>query len=120
MLLGFYGGGYGVVVQFFVLIQMYECVVWVDVYNFLGWKWMQDRSVVCVVFVYCVFIIIDVEFVVCYVVGDWVFYQKFGNGMVQGIVEDMLMVEFLIGFKMIKVGYVQFVFEVGGLDDVLF
>jgi DNA helicase-2/ATP-dependent DNA helicase PcrA len=93
---GLYGGGYGAAAQVGFGSGLEERVSKADVYNSPGWRRMQEnvgarpmrqpqeaRHVV-----------IDMEAVSPYGLGDRVFHQKFGYGEIMGIEGDKLDVEF--------------------------
>ncbi|TWI31560.1 ATP-dependent helicase [Paracoccus sulfuroxidans] len=118
---GLYGGGYGAAAQPFAHSGMHERAAHADVYNSPGWKRMQERSRSHQPPVHKTPVIIDAEPAARFVVGDRVFHQKFGTGTIMGIAEDTLTVEFPVGFKTVKAGYVQPAKEAGSsLDDVPF
>ena len=93
---GLYGGGYGAAASVGFGSSIEDRVSKADVYNSPGWRRMQDhqnarpmrqpseaRHVV-----------IDMEAVSPYILGDRVFHQKFGYGEIMGIEGDKLDIEF--------------------------
>jgi DNA helicase-2/ATP-dependent DNA helicase PcrA len=93
---GLYGGGFGAAASVGFGSSMEDRVSKADVYNSPGWRRLQEnqshrpvrqpqeaRNVV-----------IDMEAVSPFVLGDRVFHQKFGYGEIMGIEGDKLDVEF--------------------------
>ena len=113
---GLYGGGYGAAMAMAGAnagSDMHERAARADVYNSPGWKRMQNAASARQARPAPVVIDADaVEFAV----GDRVNHTRFGEGIIMGIAEDTLTVQFQIGFKNVKVGYVT----QAGVDDVPF
>jgi DNA helicase-2/ATP-dependent DNA helicase PcrA len=93
---GLYGGGFGAAASVGFGSSLEDRVSKADVYNSPGWRRLQEnqssrpmrqpqeaRHVV-----------IDMEAVSPYVIGDRVFHQKFGYGEIMGIEGDKLDIEF--------------------------
>jgi DNA helicase II / ATP-dependent DNA helicase PcrA len=93
---GLYGGGYGAAAQVGFGSSLEERVSKADVYNSPGWRRMQENSTVRPIRQpqEARHVVIDMEAVSPYVLGDRVFHQKFGYGEVMGIEGDKLDVEF--------------------------
>ncbi|KAE9629562.1 ATP-dependent helicase [Parasedimentitalea maritima] len=109
---GLYGGGYGAAApsESPVRSSIEEKVALADGYNSPGWKRMQSRAGQ-----YGTAQpkpaknqIIDVKAVSSFTLGDRVFHQKFGYGMIAGIDGDKLEVEFdKAGLKKVVAAYVS-------------
>ena len=93
---GLYGGGYGAAAQVGFGSALEERVSKADVYNSPGWRRMQENATSRPMRqpVEARNVIIDMEAVSPYVMGDRVFHQKFGYGEVMGIEGDKLDIEF--------------------------
>jgi DNA helicase II / ATP-dependent DNA helicase PcrA len=116
---GLYGGGFGAANPY-TATAMDDRISKADVYNSPGWKRMQDRagnrpvaqpretrSVT-----------IDATAVSAFTIGDRVFHQKFGYGIVTGIEGDKLDIDFdKAGLKKVVA---RFVVDADSADDVPF
>ena len=114
---GLYGGGYGAAMAMAGGTRMDERVAKADVYASPGWKRMQARAADRGQPVHRTPVTINAAPASRFTVGDRVTHAKFGEGLVMGIAEDTLTVQFEAGFKNIKAAYVQLA---GGGDDVPF
>jgi len=84
---GLYGGGFGAAASVGFGSSMEDRVSKADVYNSPGWRRLQENQSHRPV-------VIDMEAVSPFVLGDRVFHQKFGYGEIMGIEGDKLDVEF--------------------------
>ena len=93
---GLYGGGYGAAAQVGFGSALEERVSKADVYNSPGWRRMQENSSVRPMRQpqEARHVVIDMEAVSPYVIGDRVFHQKFGYGEIMAIEGDKLDIEF--------------------------
>lgn len=93
---GLYGGGFGAAAQVGFGSALEERVSKADVYNSPGWRRMQEHSNVRPMRQpqEARHVVIDMEAVSPYVIGDRVFHQKFGYGEIMGIEGDKLDIEF--------------------------
>jgi DNA helicase-2/ATP-dependent DNA helicase PcrA len=93
---GLYGGGFGAAASVGFGSSLEERVSKADVYNSPGWRRLQENSGARSMRQpqEARHVVIDLEAVSPYVVGDRVFHQKFGYGEVMGIEGDKLDVEF--------------------------
>ncbi|WP_299508069.1 ATP-dependent helicase [Cypionkella sp.] len=116
---GLYGGGFGAAAPSYGA-ALEDRAVKADVYNSPGWKRMQDRSAQRPVSQprEARNVTIDAQAISSYVIGDRVFYTKFGYGEIMGIEGDKLSIEFdHAGSKMIVARWVVPAHQV---DDVPF
>ena len=119
---GLYGGGYGAANPF-LASGLDERVAKADVYNSPGWRRMQDRAGGGVTRMTSQprearGMVIDATAVSAFSVGDRVFHQKFGYGIVTGLEGDKLDIEFeKAGAKKIVA---RFVVDADSADDVPF
>ncbi len=93
---GLYGGGYGAAATVGFGSGLEERVSKADVYNSPGWRRMQENSSARQIRQpqEARHVVIDMEAVSPYVLGDRVFHQKFGYGEIVGIEGDKLDIEF--------------------------
>jgi DNA helicase-2/ATP-dependent DNA helicase PcrA len=93
---GLYGGGFGAAASVGFGSSLEDRVSKADVYNSPGWRRMQENSNVRPMRQpsEARHVVIDMEAVSPYVLGDRVFHQKFGYGEVMGIEGDKLDIEF--------------------------
>jgi DNA helicase II / ATP-dependent DNA helicase PcrA len=93
---GLYGGGFGAAAQVGFGSALEERVSKADVYNSPGWRRMQENASARPMRqpVEARHVVIDMEAVSPYVMGDRVFHQKFGYGEIIGIEGDKLDIEF--------------------------
>ena len=93
---GLYGGGYGAAASVGFGSGLEERVSKADVYNSPGWRRMQENSGTRQIRQpqEARHVVIDMEAVSPYVLGDRVFHQKFGYGEIMGIEGDKLDIEF--------------------------
>jgi DNA helicase-2/ATP-dependent DNA helicase PcrA len=93
---GLYGGGFGAAATVGFGSGLEERVSKADVYNSPGWKRMQENSGTRQIRQpqEARHVVIDMEAVSPYVLGDRVFHQKFGYGEIMGIEGDKLDIEF--------------------------
>jgi DNA helicase-2/ATP-dependent DNA helicase PcrA len=93
---GLYGGGYGAAAQVGFGSSLEERVSKADVYNSPGWRRMQENSGARPMRQpqEARHVVIDMEAISPYGLGDRVFHQKFGYGEIMGIEGDKLDVEF--------------------------
>jgi DNA helicase II / ATP-dependent DNA helicase PcrA len=93
---GLYGGGFGAAASVGFGSSLEERVSKADVYNSPGWRRLQENSNVRPMRQpqEARHVVIDMEAVSPYVLGDRVFHQKFGYGEVMGIEGDKLDIEF--------------------------
>jgi DNA helicase-2/ATP-dependent DNA helicase PcrA len=93
---GLYGGGYGAAAQVGFGSGLEERVSKADVYNSPGWRRMQEKAGSRPMRQpqEARHVVIDMEAVSPYGLGDRVFHQKFGYGEIMGIEGDKLDVEF--------------------------
>ncbi len=93
---GLYGGGFGAAASVGFGSGIEDRVSKADVYNSPGWRRMQENSATRAMRqpAEARNVVIDLEAVSPYVVGDRVFHQKFGYGEIMGIEGDKLDVEF--------------------------
>jgi DNA helicase II / ATP-dependent DNA helicase PcrA len=93
---GLYGGGFGAAASVGFGSSLEERVSKADVYNSPGWRRLQDNQSTRPMRQpqEARHVVIDMEAVSPYVVGDRVFHQKFGYGEIMGIEGDKLDVEF--------------------------
>ncbi|MDO5528754.1 MAG: UvrD-helicase domain-containing protein [Paracoccus sp. (in: a-proteobacteria)] len=102
---GLYGGGYGAAAMAAATNfgdAMQERAARADVYNSPGWKRLQDRGPARA----APRKVVTID-AVGFAVGDSVSHAKFGEGVIRGIAEDTLTIEFESGFRNLKAGYVQ-------------
>ncbi|MFN5999187.1 MAG: ATP-dependent helicase, partial [Paracoccaceae bacterium] len=93
---GLYGGGFGAAASVGFGSSLEERVSKADVYNSPGWRRLQENSAARPMRQpsEARHVVIDMEAVSPYVLGDRVFHQKFGYGEIMGIEGDKLDVEF--------------------------
>ena len=93
---GLYGGGFGAAASVGFGSGLEDRVSKADVYNSPGWKRMQENSSTRQIRQpqEARHVVIDMEAVSPYVLGDRVFHQKFGYGEIMGIEGDKLDIEF--------------------------
>ncbi len=93
---GLYGGGYGAAAQVGFGSSIEERVSKADVYNSPGWRRLQDRQSARPTAqpVMPKNLTIDASAMSIYGIGDRVFHQKFGYGLVIAIEGDKLEVDF--------------------------
>lgn len=93
---GLYGGGFGAAASVGFGSSLEERVSKADVYNSPGWRRLQENSNVRPMRQpqEARHVVIDMEAVSPYVIGDRVFHQKFGYGEIMGIEGDKLDIEF--------------------------
>ena len=93
---GLYGGGFGAAASVGFGSSLEERVSKADVYNSPGWRRLQENSAARPMRQpqEARHVVIDMEAVSPYVMGDRVFHQKFGYGEIMGIEGDKLDVEF--------------------------
>jgi DNA helicase-2/ATP-dependent DNA helicase PcrA len=93
---GLYGGGFGAAASVGFGSSLEDRGSKADVYNSPGWRRMQENSNVRPMRQpsEARHVLIDMEAVSPYVLGDRVFHQKFGYGEVMGIEGDKLDIEF--------------------------
>jgi DNA helicase-2/ATP-dependent DNA helicase PcrA len=93
---GLYGGGFGAAASVGFGSSLEERVSKSDVYNSPGWRRLQENSSARPMRQpqEARHVVIDLEAVSPFVVGDRVFHQKFGYGEIMGIEGDKLDVEF--------------------------
>ncbi|HMS96375.1 MAG TPA: UvrD-helicase domain-containing protein [Tabrizicola sp.] len=93
---GLYGGGYGAAAWVGFGSGMEDRVSKADVYNSPGWRRMQENANTRQIRQpqEARHVVIDMEAVSPYVLGDRVFHQKFGYGEIMGIEGDKLDIEF--------------------------
>ena len=93
---GLYGGGFGAAASVGFGSGLEERVSKADVYNSPGWRRMQENSSTRQIRQpqEARHVVIDMEAVSPYVLGDRVFHQKFGYGEIMGIEGDKLDIEF--------------------------
>ncbi|MFT4149583.1 MAG: UvrD-helicase domain-containing protein [Paracoccaceae bacterium] len=109
---GLYGGGFGAAAPSYGNFggsTVEERAVKADVYNSPGWKRMQDRSASRPMAQprEARHMTIDATALSAYGVGDRVFHQKFGYGVVQAIEGDKLEIDFEhAGVKKVVAGFV--------------
>ncbi|MFT4620106.1 MAG: DNA helicase-2/ATP-dependent DNA helicase PcrA [Dinoroseobacter sp.] len=116
---GLYGGGYGAAAPPSES-RLHERASDVDVYNSPGWKRMQARAATRPVSQprETRNIVIDLDAVSSFALGDRVFHTKFGYGAVAGIEGDKLEIAFdKAGVKKLVA---KFVVAAGNADDVPF
>ncbi|MCB1366501.1 MAG: ATP-binding domain-containing protein, partial [Rhodobacteraceae bacterium] len=118
---GLYGGGYGAASGNMAGVMrgsdLEERVAKADVYNSPGWKRMQSRSQTRGLGQprEASAMVIDLEAVSAYGLGDRVFHQKFGYGAIIDIEGDKLTIRFdKAGEKKVVAAYVT------GADDIQF
>jgi len=93
---GLYGGGYGAAAPVGFGSSLEDRVSKADVYNSPGWRRLQENQSHRPVRQpqEARHVVIDMEAVSPYVIGDRVFHQKFGYGEIMGIEGDKLDIEF--------------------------
>ncbi|MDP3194713.1 ATP-dependent helicase [Tabrizicola sp.] len=93
---GLYGGGFGAAASVGFGSSLEERVSKADVYNSPGWRRLQENSGARPMRQpqEARHVVIDMEAVSPYVIGDRVFHQKFGYGEIMGIEGDKLDIEF--------------------------
>lgn len=93
---GLYGGGFGAAASVGFGSSLEDRVSKADVYNSPGWRRLQENSGSRPMRQpqEARHVVIDMEAVSPYVLGDRVFHQKFGYGEIMGIEGDKLDIEF--------------------------